>query len=127
MDNPSSGASYFQLFRAARREKTSITDVLIQLMDVISGQIRCGATAGAINTVEKLKLLFADMRDSLDTLKAFHELRSEIMMLRKQLWEAKQENALLQGDEDEAANCEAELRKLDWWFKDAISDLDPEK
>jgi uncharacterized protein YPO0396 len=115
---------YFHLLRKDRQNESPLSEDLCSIIDGAVGHIRDGDLDAAINDLSSAKETIAILSPLIDDTQSRHADLIEIMTLRKQILEEKNANALLRGEEDEAAELEKQIDDMDGFFSAAISDLD---
>jgi hypothetical protein len=116
---------YFRLLRKSRQQG-SPTDGLLKLVGMATTAAEAYDYDTALSLLAGLKEALSIARSVLDSADEQHEDLMELMLLRKQVLELGRENAVLRGDELDAAECEAAINSMGEFFTASITDLDPQ-
>lgn len=115
---------YYHLLRKDQQNESPLSEDLCSIIDGAVGHIRSGDLDAALSDLSSAREIIAILSPVIDDTQSRHADLVEIMTLRKQILEEKQANALLRGEEDEAAELERQVNSMDGFFSAAISDLD---
>jgi hypothetical protein len=114
---------YFRLLRQSRLQG-SPADGLLKLVRMARSAVEDYDYKTALTALAGLQQVISIARPLLENSETQHKDTMELMLLRKLVLELQHENALLRGDEQEAAECEVSINSMDEFFTASITDLD---